>query len=80
MVSTVRVVSDAMFGVLSSLAGSALDLLDVKLHIPIISDILNAIGILDISLPGLFCWIGAVGCTVVSKARHHSRIRTMSRI
>ncbi|KAJ6001626.1 gamma-glutamyltranspeptidase periplasmic precursor [Penicillium canescens] len=67
LVSSVRVVVDALFGVLSSLADSALNLLDAKLHIPVISDILNAIGIPDISFLDLFCWIGAVGCTVVYK-------------
>ncbi|KAJ5100619.1 gamma-glutamyltranspeptidase periplasmic precursor [Penicillium angulare] len=67
IVSSVGVVGDALFSVLSSLASSAFDLLDVKLHIPIISDILNAIGIPDISFLDLFCWIGAVGVTVVYK-------------
>ncbi|KAF5127094.1 hypothetical protein E5D57_008022 [Metarhizium anisopliae] len=67
LVSSVKVVVDALFRVLASLANSALDLLDVKLHIPIISDILNAIGIPDISFMDLFTWIGAVGYTVVYK-------------
>lgn len=67
LVSSVKVVVDALFRVLSYLANSALDLLDVKLHIPIISDILNVIGVPDISFLDLFCWIGAVGYTVVYK-------------
>ncbi|KJK67929.1 hypothetical protein P875_00108865 [Aspergillus parasiticus SU-1] len=65
LVSSAKVVVEALFRVLSVLAESALDLLDVKLHIPVISDILNEIGISEISLLELFCWIGAVGCTVV---------------
>ena len=67
LVSSVKIVVDALLRVLSALGGSALDILDAKLHIPIISDILNAIGIPDISFMDLFCWIGAVGYTVVYK-------------
>ncbi|KAK2608973.1 hypothetical protein QQS21_002453 [Conoideocrella luteorostrata] len=67
MLSSVKVVVDALFRVLASLAASALDILDVKLHIPIISDILNWIGIPDMSFLDLFCWIAAVGYTVMYK-------------
>jgi hypothetical protein len=65
--SSVKVVVEALFRVLSSLADSAIGLLDAKLHIPIISDILNAIGVPDISFLDLFCWIAAVGYTVLYK-------------
>ncbi|PON21570.1 hypothetical protein TGAM01_v209601 [Trichoderma gamsii] len=65
--SSVKVVVDALFRVLISLADSAISLLDAKLHIPIISDILNAIGVPDISILDLFCWIAAVGYTVLYK-------------
>lgn len=67
LLSSAKVVIDALFRVLSSLASSALDLLDAKIHIPIISDILNAIGVPDITFLDLFAWIGAVGYTVVYK-------------
>lgn len=65
--SSVKVVVYALFRVLISLADSAISLLDAKLHIPIISDILNAIGVPDISFLDLFCWIAAVGYTVLYK-------------
>ena len=65
--SSVEEVVDALFRVLGHLASSALDLLDVKLRIPIISDIRGAIGVPEISSLDLFCWIGAVGYTLVFK-------------
>ncbi|QUC20267.1 uncharacterized protein UV8b_04508 [Ustilaginoidea virens] len=57
--SSVEEVVDALFRVLGHLASSALDLLDVKLRIPIISDIRGAIGVPEISSLDLFCWIAA---------------------
>ncbi|GAO19843.1 hypothetical protein UVI_02062950 [Ustilaginoidea virens] len=57
--SSVEEVVDALFRVLGHLASSALDLLDVKLRIPIISDIRGAIGVPEISSLDLFCWIDA---------------------
>ncbi|KAL7941006.1 gamma-glutamyltranspeptidase periplasmic precursor [Trichoderma barbatum] len=68
LLSSVRVVVDALFRVLASLADSAVNFLDAKIHIPIISDILNAIGIPDISFLDLLTCIAAVGYTVVYKA------------
>ncbi|OOG00709.1 hypothetical protein ASPCADRAFT_202544 [Aspergillus carbonarius ITEM 5010] len=66
--SSVQVVVDALLNVLAELAQSALDVLDTKLHIPIISDILKMIGVPEISFLDLFTWIGAVAVTVVYKA------------
>ncbi|KAH0490044.1 hypothetical protein TgHK011_001529 [Trichoderma gracile] len=68
LLSSVKVVVDALFRVLASLSDSAVELLDAKIHIPVISDILNAIGFPDISLLDLFTWIAAVGYTVAYKA------------
>ncbi|PYH95696.1 hypothetical protein BO71DRAFT_473594 [Aspergillus ellipticus CBS 707.79] len=67
VLSSAQVVVDALLDVLQSVAQSALDLIDTKMHIPIISDILNAIGIPDISFLDLFTWIAAVGYTVIYK-------------
>lgn len=67
VLSSVQVVVDALLQILHDLASSAIDLLDAKLHIPIISDILNLIGIPDISFLDLITWIAAVGYTVVYK-------------
>ncbi|KAE8396132.1 hypothetical protein BDV23DRAFT_168392 [Aspergillus alliaceus] len=67
LISSVKVVADTLFHVLSVLTSSALDLLDTKLYIPIISNILNTIGIPGISFLDLFCWIGAVEYTVMYK-------------
>ncbi|PWY82154.1 hypothetical protein BO70DRAFT_379664 [Aspergillus heteromorphus CBS 117.55] len=67
VLSSAQVVVDALLDVLQSIAESAISLLDTKMHIPIISDILNAIGIPDITFLDLFAWIAAVGYTVVYK-------------
>ncbi|PKY05495.1 hypothetical protein P168DRAFT_288959 [Aspergillus campestris IBT 28561] len=67
VLDSTQVVVDALMDVLHSLAKSAIALLDTKIHIPVISDILNAIGVPDISFLDLFMWITAVGFTLVYK-------------
>jgi hypothetical protein len=64
---SVRVVADALLDALVSLANTAIDLLDTKIYIPIISDILEAIGVPSISFFDLFSWIAAVSVTLVYK-------------
>ncbi|KAI1823536.1 hypothetical protein F4861DRAFT_549638 [Xylaria intraflava] len=68
LLSSVRVVVDALLDALSSVANTVIDLLDTQIYIPIISDILEWIGIPSVSFFDLFTWIGAVGFTVVYKA------------
>ncbi|KAL3471264.1 hypothetical protein BJX99DRAFT_263461 [Aspergillus californicus] len=70
--SSVQVVVDALVTVLQDLAQSAITLLDTKIHVPVISDILNAIGVPDVSFLDLICWIAAVAFTVVFKAVEQS--------
>ncbi|PLN82102.1 hypothetical protein BDW42DRAFT_200598 [Aspergillus taichungensis] len=67
VLDSTQVVVDALMDVLHTLAASAVALIDTKIHIPVISDILNAIGVPDISFLDLFMWITAVGFTVVYK-------------
>jgi hypothetical protein len=67
VLGTTQVVGDALFNVIYHLSSSAIDLLDTKIHIPILSDILNAIGVPDISFLDLITWIGATGITVIYK-------------
>ncbi|WP_291985247.1 hypothetical protein [Candidatus Accumulibacter sp. ACC007] len=67
VLSSAKVVVDALLKILHDVASAAMSILDAKIHIPIISDILNAIGISDISFLDLFCWISAVAYTVVYK-------------
>ncbi|KAI9371420.1 hypothetical protein BJX61DRAFT_548260 [Aspergillus egyptiacus] len=67
VLGSTQVVVDAMLKVLRDLASTAIAVLDTKIHIPIISDILNAIGVPDISFLDLFTWIGAAGITVIFK-------------
>ncbi|QPC59453.1 hypothetical protein HYE67_001684 [Fusarium culmorum] len=70
VLGTTQVVVDAMLDVLYTLASTVVDVLDTKIHIPIISDILNAIGFSDISFLDLFTWIGATGITIMVKIAH----------
>ncbi|KAI7763106.1 hypothetical protein LZL87_013608 [Fusarium oxysporum] len=67
VLGTTKVVVDAILDVLHRLAGTVVEMLDTKIHIPIISDILNLIGIPDISFLDLFLWVGAAGITIVYK-------------
>ncbi|KAM4064425.1 gamma-glutamyltranspeptidase periplasmic precursor [Hirsutella rhossiliensis] len=68
LLSSVQVVFDALVDALRSLVGSAVELLDTKIHIPVISDLLNLLGVPDVSILDLFAWISAVSYTVVYKA------------
>ncbi|RAH64553.1 uncharacterized protein BO66DRAFT_463866 [Aspergillus aculeatinus CBS 121060] len=65
--SSLQVVVDALLDVLAVMAQAALDILDTKIHIPVISTILNQIGIHDLSFLDLFTYIGAVAVTVSYK-------------
>ncbi|KAI0545801.1 hypothetical protein F4679DRAFT_449056 [Xylaria curta] len=67
LLSSVQVVVDALLDVLSSVANTVIDLMDTKIYIPIISDILELIGVPSISFFDLFAWIGAVSFTLVYK-------------
>ncbi|GAB1193982.1 hypothetical protein APSETT444_003219 [Aspergillus pseudonomiae] len=67
ILASVEVVVDALLDLLQDLATAVVGMVDAKLHIPIISDILNAIGIPDISFLDLFTWVAAVCYTVVYK-------------
>ena len=65
LLSSVRVVADAVLKILVSLASTAMDVLNTKIHIPVISDILSALGIPELSFLDLLCWIPAVVYTVI---------------
>lgn len=67
VLGSAKVVIDVVFDILIDVATAALAILDTTIHIPVISDILNAIGIPDLSFLDLFCWIGATAYTVVDK-------------
>ncbi|KAF5687862.1 hypothetical protein FDENT_5152 [Fusarium denticulatum] len=65
-------IGDAIINILTSLASTAMDILNTKIHIPVISDILEKIGIEEISFLDLFCWIPAVAYTVMYKIANNS--------
>lgn len=48
LLSSAQVVVDALIDFIQSFADEAMSLLDTKLHIPVISDILNILGVTDI--------------------------------
>ncbi|RIW12899.1 hypothetical protein D0X99_17525 [Algoriphagus lacus] len=67
LLSSVQVVVDALLNILTDIGNAIIEILDTKIHIPVISDILNAIGIPDISMLDLMCWITGTAFTVVYK-------------
>ncbi|RBR09729.1 hypothetical protein FVER53590_11781 [Fusarium verticillioides] len=72
LISTLGNVGDAILDLLTKFASSAMQLLDTKFHIPIVSDILSDLGISAPSLLDLFCWIVAVAYTVIYKIANNS--------
>ncbi|KPM44923.1 hypothetical protein AK830_g1610 [Neonectria ditissima] len=71
VLSSVQAVGSALFDVLISLSTSALDLLTTPIHIPVISDILDALGVPKISFLEVICWVAAVAYTIVYKIAHN---------
>ncbi|KAL0930078.1 uncharacterized protein CTRU02_214898 [Colletotrichum truncatum] len=70
VLSSVQIVIDALFDVLVDVADDVIGLLDTKIHIPVISDILNDVGIPDISYMDLICWLPSFSYTVIYKIAH----------
>ena len=62
-----QVVVDALLDTLNAMGSTVMDIMDTEIHIPVISDILDMIGIPTISFLDLFLWIGAVSYDVVYK-------------
>ena len=62
-----KVVMDALIDLLIALFDAAIESLDAPIHIPVLSDILNAIGIADFSLLDALCWVTAVPVTIAYK-------------
>lgn len=67
VLGSVQVVIDAVLSVLADLFGAAITLIDTKIHIPVLSDILNEIGVPDMSFLDVLCWIGGAAFTIVYK-------------
>ncbi|UDD55171.1 hypothetical protein AFCA_002810 [Aspergillus flavus] len=67
ILSSTWVVVDTLLDLQKELATAGFDALAAKLHIPIISDILNEIGIEDVSLLDFFTWISVTSFNVVYK-------------
>lgn len=67
LLSSVQVVVDALLDILTDIGNAIIEVLDTKIHIPVISDILNAIGIPDLSFLDLICWITGTAFTIVYK-------------
>lgn len=69
---TAQVVVDALLNVIYHVASFAVDFFDTKIHIPVISDILNAIGVPDLSFLDLITRIAGLGVTVVYKLANNN--------
>ncbi len=70
VLGSTQVVVDALLNIVYEVASSAIEVLDTKIHIPIVSDILNAIGVPDVSFLDLITWIGAASITIIYKITH----------
>ena len=70
ILSGAQVMIDCLLKVLCELSSAAMELLSLKVHIPVISDILNALGVSDLSMLDLFCWIAASITTLGYMAAH----------
>lgn len=58
---------DATLDVLYDVAKAAVDLLDMTVHIPVISDILKDFGIPEFSILDILCWVAAAPATIFYK-------------
>ncbi len=58
---------DALLSIIIKLGDDIVDILDAPIYIPVISDILEDIGVPKFSVLDLFCWIGAVPTTIIYK-------------
>ncbi len=72
MLSSVERMAEALVAALSTVGSSVVNMLDVQIRFPVISDILAALGIGSLSLLDLFCWIVAVAYTIAYKVSHGS--------
>lgn len=62
-----QVVVDALLDFLHVVAGKIVEYLDTPIHFPVLSDILNALGIPDFSMLDVICWVSAVPVTILYK-------------
>ncbi|MGB8601164.1 MAG: hypothetical protein WCD42_03100, partial [Rhizomicrobium sp.] len=72
LVSSVKVLIDLAFDILKALIKSGLDALTKTIHIPVLSDILKVIGVEELSLLDMFCWLAAIPITVGYKVVYKS--------
>jgi hypothetical protein len=72
LLDSVRNVVDALLKILVLVAESLVDVLKVKVHIPVISDILNALGIDDFSILDIISWVAAAIFTLGYEILHGS--------
>ena len=63
----VKIIGDALFAILESVATTILDVLNTPIYIPIISDILLELNVPSITILDLFCWISGAAYTIVYK-------------
>ncbi|KAJ8122436.1 hypothetical protein ONZ43_g1370 [Nemania bipapillata] len=67
VLSSARAVGDELLDALIPMEPAIYDFLETTIHIPVISDILEKIGVPRMTVLDLFLWIGAVSFTVVYK-------------
>lgn len=71
VLKSAQVVINALLDILSNFVNAGLEILDTEIHIPVVSDILEEIGVGSVSFIDLFCWIAAVPFTISYKISKH---------
>ena len=66
-------IMDSLLEFFEDMGNDLLNVLGAKIHIPVISDILNDIHVSDITFLDLFCWIGGVSYTEVHKIANNGK-------
>ncbi|MFA0963552.1 hypothetical protein AB9P05_17240 [Roseivirga sp. BDSF3-8] len=70
LIKSAQILIDAFLDILENVADLLLRIMDTKIHIPVVSDILELIGIKDFSIMDVFCYIAAVPATLAYKGRY----------
>ena len=71
LMSSIRNVVDVVLRVFIDVSEIIFRLLDAPIHVPIISDILNTIGVEDVSVLDILCWIAAMAYTIPYRIVHN---------
>lgn len=67
VLDSVKNVIDALLDIIYDMAKTALKVLTTPIHIPVVSDILEVLGVPEFSFLDVICWVGAIPVTIAYK-------------